>query len=215
MAARAPLLVIACGALAREIMAVTRASGLDGIKVECLPAKLHNTPSLITAAVRAKIRKGRERFERIFVLYGDCGTGGELDAMLAEEAVERIEGAHCYEFFAGSPNFAALAEEEPCSFYLTDFLVRHFERLVIEGLGIDRHPELLPLYFGNYKRLVYLAQTRSPELLEAARAAAAKLGLAFELRETGYGDLEQALVRLGDAAPGVAREPAKAGIAAG
>jgi len=190
----APVLLIACGALAREITAVVRANRLEQMTVECLPAKLHNTPALITEAVRAKIRKGRARFARIFVLYGDCGTGGALDAMLAEEGVERIAGAHCYEFFAGSPLFAELSEEEPCSFYLTDFLVRHFERLVIQGLGIDRHPELLPLYFGNYKRLVYLAQTRSPELLEAARAAAARLGLAFELRSTGYGDLERALM---------------------
>jgi len=207
--ARARVLLIACGALAREIMAVTRASGLAAMKVECLPAKLHNTPALITEAVRAKIRKSRGRFERIFVLYGDCGTGGALDAMLAEEGVERIEGAHCYEFFAGSPVFAALTEEEPCSFYLTDFLARHFERLVIEGLGIDRHPELLPLYFGNYRRLVYLAQTRSPELVERARAAAVRLGLAFELRETGYGDLERALVRLENAPPQAARASAK------
>ena len=190
----APVLLIACGALAREITAVLRAARLEQMSVECLPAKLHNTPALITEAVRAKIRKGRARFARIFVLYGDCGTGGALDAMLAEEGVERIQGAHCYEFFAGPPRFAELSEEEPCSFYLTDFLVRHFERLVIEGLGIDRHPELLPLYFGNYKRLVYLAQVRSPELEEAARAAAARLGLAFELRATGYGDLERALV---------------------
>ena len=207
--ARARVLLIACGALAREIMALTRASGLEAMKVECLPAKLHNTPALITEAVRAKIRKGRARFARVFVLYGDCGTGGALDAMLAEEGVERIEGAHCYEFFAGSPVFAALTEEEPCSFYLTDFLVRHFERLVIEGLGIDRHPELLPLYFGNYKRLVYLAQTRSPELAERAQAAAVRLGLAFELRETGYGDLERALVRLENAPPQAARASAK------
>jgi len=142
------------------------------------------------------------------VLYGDCGTGGALDAMLAEEEVERIQGAHCYEFFAGSPLFAELSEEEPCSFYLTDFLVRHFERLVIEGLGIDRHPELLPLYFGNYKRLVYLAQVRSPELEAAARAAAARLGLAFELRATGYGDLERALMTV----DGRARTPAALGL---
>ncbi|HXQ67927.1 MAG TPA: DUF1638 domain-containing protein [Alphaproteobacteria bacterium] len=193
-----PVLLIACGALAREITAVVRANRLEQMTVECLPAKLHNTPALITEAVRAKIRKGRARFGRIFVLYGDCGTGGALDAMLAEEGVERIQGAHCYEFFAGTPLFAELSEEEPCSFYLTDFLARHFGRLVIQGLGIDRHPELLPLYFGNYKRLVYLAQVRSPELEEAARAAAARLGLAFELRSTGYGDLERALMSVNE-----------------
>lgn len=180
-------------------MAVLRASGLTGVEVQCLPAKLHNTPQLITEAVREKIRLGRKRFEQIFVLYGDCGTGGLLDAMLEEEGVERIAGAHCYEFFAGSVSFAELAEEEVASFYLTDFLTRHFERLIIKGLRIDRHPELLPLYFGNYKRLVYLAQTDSPRLLAQARAAAKRLGLEFEHRFTGYGELETAIEAVGRA----------------
>ena len=198
-ARKAPLLLIACGALAHEVMAVLRASGLTGVEVQCLPAKLHNTPQLITEAVREKIRLGRKRFEQIFVLYGDCGTGGLLDAMLEEEGVERIAGAHCYEFFAGCANFAELAEEEVASFYLTDFLTRHFERLIIKGLRIDRHPELLPLYFGNYKRLVYLAQTDSPRLLAQARAAAKRLGLEFEHRFTGYGELETAIEAVGRA----------------
>ena len=189
-----PLLLIACGALARETTEILRLNNLAGIEVQCLPAKLHNTPQLIPEAVRAEIRAARHRFDRIFVLYGDCGTGGLLDEVLAEEGVERIAGAHCYEFFAGTRDFAALAEEEPASFFLTDFLVRHFERLIIKGLGIDRHPELLPLYFGNYKRVVYLAQTHAPRQIAAARDAAARLGLAFEYRFTGYGDMDTAIV---------------------
>jgi Protein of unknown function (DUF1638) len=192
---KTPVLLIACGALAHEVMALLRANRWSHMTVQCLPAKLHNTPQQITEAVRAKIRTGRENFERIFVLYGDCGTGGTLDEMLAEEGVERIAGAHCYEFFAGTPAFEELSEEEPRSFYLTDFLARHFERLVIQGLGIDRYPELLPLYFGNYTRLVYLAQFEQPERLAQARAAAARLGLAFEYRFTGYGELATALVQ--------------------
>jgi hypothetical protein len=198
-----PILLIGCGALAREIMAVLRKSHWDGIEVQCLPAKLHNAPQLIPEAVRAKIRENRARFEQIFVLYGDCGTGGLLDQVLVEEGVERIGGAHCYEFFAGTEDFTELADDEPASFFLTDFLVRHFDRLVIKGLGIDRHPELLPLYFGNYKRVVYLAQTHSAKHLAAARAAAARLGLAFEYRFTGYGDLETSIRALRVSAAGL------------
>jgi hypothetical protein len=193
------VLLLACGALARETLAVLRANGWSHMAVQCLPAKLHNTPARIPDAVRRKIRAGRKRFERIFVLYGDCGTGGKLDEVLAEEGVERIAGAHCYEFFAGGAAFAEITDADPCTFFLTDFLARHFDRLVIEGLGLDRHPELLPLYFGNYKRLIYLAQIESPELIAAARAAAARLGLAFEYRLTGYGDLERSVVAVGQA----------------
>ena len=175
-------------------MAVLRRSGMDGISVQCLPAKLHNRPQLIPELIRTKIQEERDNFERIFVMYGDCGTGGMLDAVLREEGVERIAGAHCYEFFTGIPEFTEMAEAEPCSFYLTDFLVRHFQRLVIEGLGIDRHPQLLPMYFGNYKRVVYLAQSPSDERIAEAKAAAERLGLEFEYRFTGYGDLEKSLV---------------------
>ena len=193
MTKKRPLLLIACGALAHEVMAVLRMSKLAGVEVQCLPAKLHNTPQRIPEAVRAKIREERRHFERIFVLYGDCGTGGLLDQVLAEEGVDRIAGAHCYEFFATAPAFNDLAEAEPASFYLTDFLVRHFDRLVWKGLGIERHPELLSLYFGNYRRLVYLAQTDTPALRAKAKAAAARLGLAYEYRFTGYGDMQPAV----------------------
>jgi Protein of unknown function (DUF1638) len=182
-------LLIACGALARETLAVIEASGLSHLDVTCVSALLHNRPERIPEAVRAKIREHRERYARILVLYGDCGTGGELDRVLAEEGVERIAGPHCYAFYAGQEVFDALADAEPGTFYLTDFLVRQFDTLVIEGLGIDRHPELLPMYFGNYKQLVYLAQTEDAELQEAAKAAASRLGLAYEYRFTGLSGL--------------------------
>jgi hypothetical protein len=189
-------LVIACGALAREISALKRASGWSALDVTCLPPELHNRPEKIPAAVLAAICEGRTRYERIFVAYADCGTGGALDRMLAEERVERLPGAHCYEFFATSDVFAALAEAEPGTFYLTDFLVRHFQRLVIAGLGIDRHPELASEYFRHYRRVVYLAQLADAQLDSQARAIAAQLGLAYEQRLTGYGDLASRLAQL-------------------
>ena len=182
-------LLIACGALAREALAVLRANRLEHVELACLPALLHNRPERIPAAVRAKIQAERGSYERILVLYGDCGTGGELDRVLAEEGIKRIDGPHCYAFYAGQEVFAALSEAEPGTFYLTDFLARQFDTLVIQGLGLDRHPELLPLYFGNYRRLLYLAQTQEPELTTLAQAAARRLGLAFEQRFTGLGGL--------------------------
>lgn len=184
-----PTLLIACGALAREVLALVDLNGWDHLELTCLPAKLHNRPERIPEAVRAKIRAGRERFERIYVLYGDCGTGGMLDRVLAEEGVERIEGPHCYAFYRGQETFLAEHDREPGCFYLTDYLVRQFQTLVISGLGLDRHPELLNIYFGNYTRLVYLAQTDDPRLDAKAEAAAARLGLAYERRFTGYGEL--------------------------
>ena len=183
------MLVIACGALAHEITALRRANGWDKLDVSCLPAELHNRPEKIPAAVRALIHASRERYRSIFVAYGDCGTGGLLDAVLREEGIERIPGAHCYEFFATAPVFAALAEAEPGTFYLTDFLLRHFERLVIRGLGLDRHPELYSMYFGNYRKLIYLAQTPGANSEEQARAIGTRMGLEFEIRQTGYGTL--------------------------
>ena len=182
-------LLIACGALAREIVELIRLNGWTHMSVTCLPAGWHNHPQRIPEGVRGKIAEARGDYDRILVLYGDCGTGGELDRVLEEEGVERIEGPHCYAFFAGLEAFDALAEAEVGSFYLTDYLARHFERLIVQGLGIDRHPELLPMYFGNYKRLVYLAQSRDAELDRLAEAAAERLGLAYERVQTGYGGL--------------------------
>ncbi|MFP5342928.1 MAG: DUF1638 domain-containing protein, partial [Candidatus Limnocylindria bacterium] len=184
------VVVIGCGALARELLALTR--GLPAVKVEAVDARLHMQPSRIAAAVMAKVTKVRARYGsdvRIFVAYADCGTNGALDAVLEREGIERIPGAHCYEFYAGSAAYAALQDEELGTFYLTDFLARQFETLVLHGLGLDRHPELLPDYFGSYRRLVYLAQTDDPDLTERARTAADRLGLTFERRDTGYGDL--------------------------
>jgi hypothetical protein len=188
-------LLIACGALAREVLAVIRLNGWRHMELTCLPADLHNKPQRIPEAVRARIRAARPDYQRIFVLYGDCGTGGVLDHILAEEGVERIAGPHCYAFYSGVDAFLAEAEAEPACFYLTDYLARHFERLVIQGLGLDRHPELLPLYFGNYRRLVYLAQAPDPRLEQQAKAAALRLGLAYEHRATGYGGLRDFLRR--------------------
>jgi len=193
MNAPARQLVIACGALAHEIAALRKANGWSTLDVVCLPPELHNRPEKIAGAVREKIREHRQDYAGIFVAYGDCGTRGELDAVLAEEGVERIAGAHCYEFFATPAAFAALAEAEPGTFYLTDFLLRHFDRLVIQALGIDRHPELQQAYFGNYRRLVYLAQAPKPDSEAAARKVAERLGLELVVRQTGYGGLGTSL----------------------
>ena len=187
--APARTLLIACGALARETLAAIEANGLRHVEVTCVSALLHNRPERIPEAVRAKIREHRAEYERIMVLYADCGTGGALDQVLAEEGVERIGGPHCYAFYAGQKVFDELADAEPRTFYLTDFLTRQFDTLVIEGLGLDRHPELLSLYFGNYRRLIYLAQTEDPQLQAQAQAAAERLGLAYEYRFTGLGEL--------------------------
>src|SRR5579862_4263295 len=172
-------LVIACGALAREIAALRRANGWSALSVRCLPAELHNRPERIAPAVREAIRESRPRYQNIFVAYADCGTGGMLDAVLKEEGVERLPGAHCYEFFATPQVFAQLADAEPGTFYLTDFLLKNFERLVIKPLKLDTHPELRDAYFGNYTRLMYLAQVETPGSIERAQAAAARLKLAF------------------------------------
>jgi hypothetical protein len=181
-------LVIGCGALARELLEVT--ARIPGLEVACLPPDLHNRPGGIPGAVRRRIAQARsDGFERIFVAYADCGTGGLLEPVLAEEGVERLPGAHCYEVFAGSAEFAALADAEPGTFWLTDFLARNFERLVIRGLGIDRHPELQATYFANYTRVVFLSQTEDPDLLVLARRAADRLRLAFEHRPTGIANL--------------------------
>jgi uncharacterized protein DUF1638 len=197
MSARGATLVIACGALAREIAALRRANDWSGLEVRCLPAELHNRPERIAPAVRAVIAEERARYAQIFVAYGDCGTGGQLDALLEQEGIERLPGAHCYEFFATPQVFAQLADAEPGTFYLTDFLLRHFERLVIRPLGLDRHPELASEYFRNYRRLVYLSQAAPlPKAIEAARAIAQRFGFDFEHRVTGYGQLGTRLAAL-------------------
>jgi hypothetical protein len=190
-----PLLVIACGALAREIAALKNSNGWDHLDLASIDAWLHNRPEKIPDRLRAKIRQFKQTYKRIFVAYADCGTGGGIDKVIAEEGVERLPGAHCYEFFAGAPKFSALAEAEPGTFYLTDFLAQHFERFVIKPLKLDTHPELRDSYFGNYRRLVFLSQSHDQRLLEAAQAAANRLGLSFEHIHCGFGDLESGLSR--------------------
>lgn len=190
-----PPLVIGCGALAEELVELTRRAGLPAMDLACLPASLHNRPEQIPARVAARIRRARaDGYDRIFVAYADCGTGGLLDPVLEAEGVARLEGAHCYEVYAGRAAFAQLHDDEPGTFYLTDYLVRNFDRLVVRGLGLDRHPELLPVYFGNYHRLVFLAQTEDDALTARAEAAAVRLGnLTFERRFVGLGELAPAI----------------------
>jgi hypothetical protein len=192
------VLVVGCGALARELVALTR--DLPNVDITCLPATLHNRPDQIPTAVRDRIRRRRDGYDRVFVAYADCGTGGLLDPVLADEGVERLGGAHCYQVFAGTADFDRLMDEEPGTFFLTDFLARNVDRLVFRGLGLDAHPELLPTYFGNYHRLVYLAQTDDAGLVATARRAARRLGLAFEVRRTGYGELAPAIAAAAGAA---------------
>ena len=186
------VLILACGALAREILALTET--LPHIDLACLPAILHNHPERIAPEAEKAIAKHRADYDRIFLAYADCGTGGALEALCAAHGIEMIAGPHCYAFFEGLDTFAA--RDEIDAFYLTDFLARQFDAFVWEPLGLARHPELAPMYFGNYRKVVYLAQTEDPALTEKARATADKLGLAFERRFTGYGDLAPALAPL-------------------
>ena len=197
MNAAAPgALIIACGALAQEIAALRRINSWDALDIQCLPPELHNHPQQIPGRVRAAIQAARGKYAQIFVAYADCGTGGRLDAVLKEEGIERLPGAHCYEFYATAQRFSELCEQEPGTFYLTDFLVRHFERLVVRTLGIDRHPELIGEYFRNYRRVVYLIQDPAQSDVDQAARIAQRLGLEFETRVTGYGELEQSLRRV-------------------
>lgn len=200
MSSRDRVLVVACGALAKElrylIAALDRDPGGSAIDLECLPAKLHNRPELIPEAVRERVRAARGRYRSILVGYADCGTGGLLDKVCQEEGVERLPGPHCYELYAGAEVFERLHDQELGTLYLTDYLVRHFERLILEGLGISDHPELQEVYFNNYTRLVFLSQEPDPELDQLAKKAADRLGLGFEKVATGYGGLVDALVEI-------------------
>ncbi len=190
------ILLIACGALAREILDLKAANGWIHLDLTCLPAKLHLYPEKITEAVREAVARYRARYQKIFVVYADCGTGGQLEAACKELGVEMVAGPHCYSFFEGNARFAATSDDDIATFYLTDFLVRQFEAFVIKPMGLDRHPELRDMYFANYEKLVYQAQTDDPHLTAKARACAERLGLDFERRFTGYGDLATALQKL-------------------
>ncbi len=188
------ILLIACGALAREILDLKEANGWTHLDLTCLPANLHLWPDRITAAVAETVAKHRDAYDNVFVVYADCGTGGLLDAKCREMGVEMVAGPHCYSFYEGNEAFAA--RDECTAFYLTDFLVRQFDAFVWRPMGFDRHAELIPMMFGNYEKLVYQAQTDDPALDAKARDCADRLGLTYERRFTGYGDLKTALARL-------------------
>ena len=190
------VLLIACGALAHEVLALKRINGWDHLDLQCLPANLHLYPQKITAAVEAAVAVYRASYENIFVLYADCGTGGQLLEKCKELGVSMVEGPHCYSFFEGNDSFAALSETEFTAFYLTDFLVRQFDAFVWRPMGLDRHPELRDMYFGNYTKLVYQAQTDDAALDAKAEDCAARLGLDYERRFTGYGDLATVMAAL-------------------
>jgi hypothetical protein len=179
------LLVVACGALAAELRAVLGAAGLTGsVEVRYLPAHLHNRPDQIVPQLTAALAADTDR--DVLVAYADCGTGGALDRFVATRPrTRRLPGAHCYELFAGAELFAELHAAEPGTFYLTDYLAKHFDPLVWQGLGLDRHPELRGAYFGNYRRVVLLSQDGDPAVADAGREAAERLGLAFEHRHVG------------------------------
>lgn len=187
------LLVIACGALAREVIALKRRYNWHHMDMQCIDALLHNRPALIPDRIRAKIHENAGKYDRIFVAYADCGTGGGIDQVIEEENVERLPGAHCYQFFAGTERFTELSDVEPGTFYLTDFLTRNFERLVMRPLKLRRHPELRDAYFGNYRKLVYLSQASDASLISKAQQAAHTLGLEFVHEHSGYGGLRQGL----------------------
>lgn len=190
------ILLIACGALAHEILALKAANGWAHMDLQCLPAKLHLWPERIIPAVEEAVAAARGTYETVFVVYADCGTGGLLQAACDRLGVEMVEGPHCYAFFEGNAAFAAKAEEEFTAFYLTDFLVRQFDAFVWKPMGLDRHPELRDMYFGNYTKLVYQAQKADPALDAKAKDCARRLGLAYERRFTGYGDLAVTLARV-------------------
>ncbi|QEW21094.1 hypothetical protein LA6_003297 [Marinibacterium anthonyi] len=193
---RGRILLLACGALAREILDLIALNGWDHLDLACLPAILHNHPDRIPAAVEDAVARHRADYDNVFVVYADCGTGGRLQALCDQLGVEMVEGPHCYSFFEGNAAFAARAEDEFTAFYLTDFLVRQFDAFVWKPLGLDRHPALRDMYFGHYTKLVYQAQTEDADLTDKAHACAVRLGLAFERRFTGYGDLAPTLARL-------------------
>jgi hypothetical protein len=187
------LLVLACGALAREVLAIVQANGWEHVEVRHLPPKLHATPRRIPRALEEALQEATGSYDRVFVAYADCGTTGGIDEVCERYGATRLEGAHCYAVYAGLAEWDALQEEEPGTFYLTDFFVRNFDSFVGRPLGLDRYPELICDILGNYRRVVYLAQIDDPDLRERAEECAASLGLEFEFRQTDYGRLAPSL----------------------
>ena len=189
--------VIACGAIAHEVLAVCKQAGLDHIDLTCLPALWHIRPEKIAPALRVKIAEAKANgFGKIYIGYAECGTKGEIDKICEQEGIERLPGPHCYAFYTGTDKFLAESEHEITSFYLTDLITRQFDAFITLPLKLDKHPELIEMVFGNYEKIVYLAQTDDDELDARARKAAEFLGLAYERRFTGYGDLQPALEAL-------------------
>jgi len=189
-------LILACGALSRELREIAGLHRLSNVSIECLPAALHNRPSEIPDALRAKLSRVRHLYDNVLIGYADCGTAGEIDAVCSELDAQRLPGEHCYQMYAGVTRFDTMHGADPTAFYLTDFLARHFNRIVLDGLGISSHPELRDLYFGNYTKLIYLAQTESPELERKATAAAKDLGLDYSRVHTGLHELAESVVRI-------------------
>ena len=194
------LLVIGCGALAEELSALKRANQWTALDIKCLDAALHNRPEQIADRLEPILAQYHAEYTNILIAYADCGTGGAVDRVARQFNAQRLPGAHCYEFYATSPVFEALAEAEPGTFYLTDFLVRHFDRLVIEEMKLDEYPDLEEMLFGRYRKVVYLAQVHSSELLQQAERAARRLKLPLEVVTTGYGLLaktvEEEVIRI-------------------
>ncbi|NRB30421.1 MAG: DUF1638 domain-containing protein [Rhizobiaceae bacterium] len=192
-----PVRVIGCGMIAREILAISEQLGFEHIDLKCLPAMWHHYPDKIAPGVDEAITKAKdEGFEHIFVAYADCGTGGHLDAVCEKHGVERIAGPHCFSFYMGNQDFEDQGDELLTSFFMTDFLARHFETFLVKPLGLDRHPELRDMYFAHYTRMLYIAQTDDEVLTQNAIKAAEFLGLEYEKRLTGYGDLSSSLAAL-------------------
>lgn len=190
------VLVLACGALARELQEIIAGDDLGNVTIECLPAILHNAPDEIVPTLEARLDRAAGRFDRVLIGYGDCGTGGRLDELCLRRGVSRLPGAHCYEFYAGRRRFGAYHDAEPGTFYLTDYLASNVDRLVFDLLGIDEHPELLDVYFGHYRKLVYLAQSDDESIRSKAIDAADRLGLTYEEVATGFGELRTSIVQL-------------------
>ena len=186
-------LVVACGAIAREILAINEILSWDNISIKCLPAIYHNQPEKITPAVIDVVKNNKQKYQKIYVAYADCGTGGMLEKACEDLGVEMIQGPHCYSFFEGNISFAKRLN--PTAFFLTDFLARQFDAFVWSPLGLDKHPELIDTYFGNYTKLVYLAQTNDEVLKKKAAECARKLNLEFEYKLTGYGDLKNTFIK--------------------
>lgn len=189
------VLILACGALAREMKSLVTVNGIKNVEVEYLPASLHNRPERICGHIRERLERALPEFDQVLLGYADCGTGGDIDRLCSEFQIERLPGAHCYEFYLEAGRFDELHEEEPGTFYLTDYLAKHFDRLVFETLGIDDHPELFGVYFDNYRRVVHLTQENAREYREAAAAAADRLGLPLRTIFTGWGQLETSVLK--------------------